>query len=160
MGNICRSPTAEGVFRKLHQELAPQLKLHIASAGTHAYHVGEPPDRRSQMAARRRGIDIGAHRGRVLTTADFTDFHYILAMDEQNLQELRQIRPQASCGELRLLLEFADGALQREVPDPYYCGPSGFEAVLDLVELGSLGLIRHICREQGFELALPREAHS
>ena len=155
MGNLCRSPTAEGVFRRLHAELAPQLPLRIDSAGTHAYHVGEPPDRRSQIAARRRGIDIGTHRGRVVTAADFTDFHYILAMDERNLQELRQIRPQASRSELRLLLEFADGASQREVPDPYYSGLSGFETVLDLVELGSLGLIRHISCEQGFELALP-----
>ena len=122
MGNICRSPTAEGVFRKLHKELAPQLKLHIASAGTHACHVDEPPDERAVLAAHERNIDISAHRGRVVTLDDFYRFDYILAMDRANLSGCSR-RPAAGRADMRLLLEFAEGCAIKEVPDPYYGGP-------------------------------------
>lgn len=136
MGNICRSPTAEGVFCKLHQELAPQLKLHVASIGTHDYHVSEAPDARAVLAAREQNIDISAHRGRVVTIDDFSSFDYILAMDRVNLSRLQRMRPTTSRTDVRLLLKFAEGCAIKEVPDPYYGGPSGFERVLDLVKQG------------------------
>src|SRR5579872_4508414 len=107
MGNICRSPTAEGVFHSLHRELAPGLELRIDSAGTHAYHIGEPPDARSQAAARARGVDISGHRGRQVRVEDFLEFDYVLAMDAANLRRLRALRPRDARAELRLLLEYA-----------------------------------------------------
>lgn len=146
MGNICRSPTAEGVFRRLHRELAPSLELHIDSAGTHAYHIGEPPDARSQAAAQARGVDISSHRGRQVEAEDFHRFDYVLAMDAANLRRLQTLRPHQSRAELRLLLEYAPEAKHREVPDPYYGGVGGFEEVLDLVEQGGRGLLAEILR--------------
>lgn len=148
MGNICRSPTAEGVFRKLHRERVPQLRLHIDSAGTHGYHLGEPPDARARQAAQRRGVEIGAHRGRMVAAEDFIRFDYMLAMDQTNLRRLESLRPAQARAQLGLLLDFAATAALREVPDPYYDGPQGFEHVLDLVEQGCLGLLRHLCAEQ------------
>jgi low molecular weight protein-tyrosine phosphatase len=152
MGNICRSPTAEGVFRKLHQELAPQLRLHIDSAGTHDYHVGQPPDKRAIAAARQRNIDISAHRGRIVTTNDFSSFDYILAMDNANFSQLQLLRPAASTAEINLLLDFAEDCTLKEVPDPYYGGSTGFEQVLELTQQGGLGFLKHICQIQGFTL--------
>ena len=144
MGNICRSPTAEGVFRKLHEELAPQLDLQVDSAGTHAYHIGEPPDPRSYAAALDRDVDISGHRGRQATFQDFHDFDYVIAMDSDNLRRLQALRPKSSRAQLRLLLEYAPQAGLLDVPDPYYGGPGGFERVLDLVEQGSRGLLQEI----------------
>ncbi len=152
MGNICRSPTAEGVFRKLHQELVPQLSVHVDSAGTHSYHVGQPPDERAVMAARERGIDISTHRGRVATRDDFSRFDYVLAMDNANLSRLRRLRPVDSKAELRLLLEFAEDCEIKDVPDPYYGGATGFDQVLDLTQQGALGLLSHLCQRQGINL--------
>jgi protein-tyrosine phosphatase len=143
MGNICRSPTAEGVFRKLHRELAPELDIHMDSAGTHAYHIGAAPDPRSQAAAMRRGVDISSHRGRQAGPQDFRDFDYVIAMDSDNLGRLQVLRPKDAKAELKLLLEYA-GAGMRDVPDPYYGGSGGFERVLDLVEQGGRGLLAHI----------------
>lgn len=143
MGNICRSPTAEGVFRKLHQELAPELDIHMDSAGTHAYHIGDAPDPRSQAAALKRGIDISSHQGRQAVVQDFHDFDYVIAMDSENLRRLQALRPKHAKAELKLLLEYADAGL-RDVPDPYYGGSGGFERVLDLVEQGGRGLLAHI----------------
>jgi len=148
MGNICRSPTAEGVFRKLHRELVPHLELHLDSAGTHAYHIGEPPDSRSQAAARARGVDISGHRGRQVRAEDFHRFDYVLAMDVDNLRRLRRLRPQDARAELKLLLDYAPDARHREVPDPYYGGVGGFEEVLDLVEQGGRGLLAEILRRR------------
>ena len=148
MGNICRSPTAEGVFRKLHRELAPRLALHIDSAGTHAYHIGETPDPRSQAAARLRGVDISNHRCRQVELQDFERFDYVLAMDRENLARLRQLRPKDGKAELRLLLEYAPDFRSKEVPDPYYGSRGGFEEVLDLVELGGRGLMADILRRR------------
>lgn len=148
MGNICRSPTAEGVFRKLHQELAHQLELHIDSAGTHAYHIGDPPDVRSQAAARARGVDISTHRGRQVTAEDVRAFDYVLAMDAANLKRLQALRPRDARAELRLLLDYAPGVSNKEVPDPYYGGAGGFEEVLDLVEAGGRGLLAEILKGQ------------
>jgi len=149
MGNICRSPTAEGVFRKLHQELAPELDIEVDSAGTHAYHVGEPPDARSYAAALGRGVDISDHRGRQVTFQDFHDFHYVIAMDSDNLRRLQALRPKSGGAELRLLLEYAPQAGLLDVPDPYYGGVAGFERVLDLVEAGGRGLLEEIRKRHG-----------
>lgn len=144
MGNICRSPTAEGVFRKLHEEHSPELKLRVDSAGTHAYHIGQPPDRRAQAAALRRGIDISGHRGRLVEARDFLQFDYVLAMDHQNLRNLRALQPAGSAAVVGLLLEFAEGLELQEVPDPYYGERDGFEQVLDLVEVAGRGLLLDI----------------
>lgn len=148
MGNICRSPTAEGMFRKLHGELAPGLKLNIDSAGTHAYHIGEAPDLRSQAAARLRGVDISDHRCRQVEVLDFKRFDYMLAMDRENLARLQHLRPKDGKAELKLLLEYAVDIEVNEVPDPYYGGRGGFEEVLDLVEMGGRGLLAEILRRR------------
>ena len=144
MGNICRSPTAEGVVRKVLAERAPELSVDVDSAGTHSYHVGHPPDRRAQAAARARGVDLSPLRARRVDEADFTRFDLILAMDQDNLAELEALRPSGAKAELRLLLEFAPATTLEEVPDPYYGGSNGFEQVLDLVEEAALGLLEDI----------------
>ncbi|HEU4619144.1 MAG TPA: low molecular weight protein-tyrosine-phosphatase [Gammaproteobacteria bacterium] len=144
MGNICRSPTAEGVFRKVWQQTAPELQLLLDSAGTHGYHIGEPPDPRAQRAAARRGIDLSASRARRIGLEDFERFDLILAMDETNLEALREMCPPERHERLHLLLEFAPQTGRRDVPDPYYGGSNGFEYVLDLVEEASSGLLEHL----------------
>ncbi len=144
MGNICRSPTAEGVFRKIAAELAPELLVRVDSAGTHAYHTGEPPDPRAQRAALRRGVDISMQRARKVRAQDFHEFDYVLAMDELNYEMLVQASPQEHKGRVRLLLEFAPETGRRDVPDPYYGGSTGFEYVLDLVEEASRGLVAEL----------------
>jgi protein-tyrosine phosphatase len=144
MGNICRSPSAEGVFRSLLAARAPQLAVEIDSAGTHDYHVGEPPDDRAIAAARRRGIDLSSLRARTVRTSDFDYYDLILAMDEQNLRELRRRAPAARHDRIRLMLEFVPSSPVRAVPDPYYGGPQGFEQVLDLLEEAAEGLLREM----------------
>ena len=146
MGNICRSPTAEGVFRETLRTRAPDLNVHVDSAGTHAYHVGEPPDHRSCRAAARRGIDLSGQRARRVATADFSAFDLVLAMDEDNHRVLSAMCPPEYRSRIRLFLEFAPEAGRRAVPDPYYGGATGFEHVLDLVEEASLGLLAHLQR--------------
>jgi protein-tyrosine phosphatase len=141
MGNICRSPTAEAVFREIQRREAPQLAVEVDSAGTHAYHVGSLPDQRAIAAAARRGFDMTALRARVVTTADFERFDLVLAMDDQNYQQLRRIAPAAQRERVRLFLDFAPQLARREVPDPYYGGATGFEEVLDLVEEAARGLL-------------------
>ena len=140
MGNICRSPTAEGVFRYYVEQAEVSQQLQIDSAGTHAYHVGEPPDRRARAAAERRGMSLDNIYARRVTTEDFERFDYIIAMDEDNLARLHEESPEEHRSKLRLFLEFSDGG-EREVPDPYYGGAAGFERVLDLVEAASRGLL-------------------
>jgi protein-tyrosine phosphatase len=144
MGNICRSPTAEAVFRRLAAAEAPELSLAIDSAGTHGYHVGAPPDPRSQAAARRRGIDMSALRARRLVRADFERFDYVLVMDERNREDALEIAPAAHAARLRLFLEYAPQLGRVEVPDPYYGGPEGFNTVLDYVEDACQGLIEYV----------------
>ena len=144
MGNICRSPTAEAVFRQLVTAEAPELALRIDSAGTHGYHVGAPPDPRTQAAARRRGIDMSALRARRLVRADFERFDYVLVMDERNREDALEIAPAAHAATLRLFLEYAPTLGRLEVPDPYYGGDTGFEEVLDLIEEASLGLLEEL----------------
>ena len=144
LGNICRSPTAEGVFRFLVAEEAPGLRVEVDSAGTHAYHTGEPPDRRAQAAAKRRGIDLSAQRARSVAVEDFERFDMVLAMDEDNYHFLLTSCPSDYKHRVRLFLEFAPGSGLRNVPDPYYGGANGFERVLDLVEEASRGLIAEL----------------
>jgi protein-tyrosine phosphatase len=146
MGNICRSPTAEGVFRRMLSQRAPHLQIEIDSAGTHGYHVGSPPDDRSVAAARSRGIDLSGLRARAVSTEDFSYYDLILAMDEENLQELRRRAPEVTRNRIRLLMDFAPAALSRTVPDPYYGGPQGFEDVLDLLEEAAEGLLADLLR--------------
>lgn len=144
MGNICRSPTAEGVFKHLVAQHGLAERIESDSAGTHDYHLGAPPDARAQAAAMRRGYDLSALRARQVTAEDFADFDYVLAMDETNRKALRQLCPAHNRDRVRLLLEFATEAGRREVPDPYYGGDQGFEEVLDMVQDAAQGLLRHI----------------
>jgi len=144
MGNICRSPTAEGVFRRLVAERAPDLGIEIDSAGTHDYHVGEPPDRRAIEAALRRGIDIRGLRARLVGVKDFAQFDLVIAMDRLNREILLARSPAQYRDRVRLFLEFAPAIDEEDVPDPYYGGPVGFERVLDLAEEASMGLLGEV----------------
>ncbi len=144
MGNICRSPTAEGVFRHLVEGEGLGGQIMVDSAGTHAYHVGEPPDRRAQAAARRRGVDLSRQRARKAKSGDFKQFDYVLAMDRDNHAELAAICPPGEEHRLKLFLDFAPELDTGDVPDPYYGGGRGFEVVLDMVEKASQGLLDHI----------------
>jgi protein-tyrosine phosphatase len=144
MGNICRSPTAEGVLRKLLSERAPALDLQVDSAGTHDYHVGRPPDPRACRAALLRGIDLSGLRARQIASRDFEHFELVLAMDLQNRDALLEICPVEYRSRVRLFLEFAPHLGRDEVPDPYYGGSIGFEHVLDLAEEAATGLLDHL----------------
>ena len=146
MGNICRSPTAEGVFRHHAEQSGVVDRLHIDSAGTHAYHVGNPPDRRASAAAERRGISLGDIRARRVSDEDFERFDYIIAMDLDNVEDLKDQAAPEHHSKVKLFLEFSSGR-EREVPDPYYGGASGFERVLDLVEEASRGLLETLFRQ-------------
>ncbi|GLS05221.1 phosphotyrosine protein phosphatase [Chitiniphilus shinanonensis] len=148
-GNICRSPTADGVMRHLVREAGLADRVEVDSAGTHDYHVGEAPDRRAQAHASKRGYDLRSLRAREVTSADFARFDLILAMDEGHLALLRRRCPEPYQNRLKLFLDFATHFNEREVPDPYYGGPQGFEHVLDLVEDGCEGLLTHIRTELG-----------
>ena len=143
-GNICRSPTAEGVFRHVVKQAGLTNQIVTESAGTHGYHVGEPPDPRSQRAAAGRGYDLSEQRARRVERKDFDEFDYVLAMDNDNLGFLRRLCPSQHAHKVRLFLEFSADAGVREVPDPYYGGGAGFERVLDLVEGASKGLLAHL----------------
>jgi protein-tyrosine phosphatase len=142
LGNICRSPMAEGVLRVKAQGAG--LALDVASAGTGDWHVGEAPDLQAQEAAAARGYDISALRGRQVTRTDFSRFDYLLAMDRKNLAHLQRLTPTSFNGTLRLFLDYAPDAPLREVPDPYFGGEDGFAPVLDLIEEAADGLIRHL----------------
>ncbi|HXG29468.1 MAG TPA: low molecular weight protein-tyrosine-phosphatase [Nevskiales bacterium] len=148
MGNICRSPTAEGVFRELLREAGLLDRIRTDSAGTHAYHVGSPPDPRALQAAQRRGIDLSGLRARVVQREDFRRFDYVLAMDNENLSHLSRLQPKGTSARLSLLMAYAPPHYPREVPDPYYGGRHGFEMVLDMVEAGCRGLLQDILRQQ------------
>ncbi|MCP5142268.1 MAG: low molecular weight phosphotyrosine protein phosphatase [Gammaproteobacteria bacterium] len=148
MGNICRSPTAQGVFEKLVRDAGLQDRIDIDSAGTHAYHVGEQPDRRSQATARGRGIDLSTQRARRVNGNDFGMFDYVLAMDSDNHEILTDACPPEYRDRLFRFLEFAP-ELGRDVPDPYYGGPQGFENVFDMVETAGRNLLAHIRERHG-----------
>jgi protein-tyrosine phosphatase len=144
MGNICRSPTAEGVFRHAVNQAGLADKIFIDSAGTHAYHVGNPPDSRAMAAATKRDIDLSHQRARQVEATDFEDFDYVLAMDHSNYSDLQHICPDQHEDSLSLFLDFANNSNEQEVPDPYYGGGQGFEHVLDLVEDATNGLLARI----------------
>lgn len=147
MGNICRSPTAEAVFRHLVVAEGLAERIETDSAGTHDYHIGAPPDSRSQAAAAQRGFDLSPLRARQVRVEDFADYDYVLAMDEANRVALRKLCPTQYRERVKLFLEFAPEAGRREIPDPYYGGAKGFEEVLDLVEDAARGLLEHIRAE-------------
>jgi len=149
LGNICRSPTAEGVFRDLVQREAPDLAVEIDSAGTGTWHIGHAPDRRAQQAALKRGIDISGLRARRVEPYDFEHYDYILAMDADNLAVLQSECPPDYRAKLFRFLEFARETEAHDVPDPYYGNGDGFERVLDLVEDAARGLLQEIRRRAG-----------
>lgn len=140
-GNICRSPTAEGVLRKLVAEAGLDHAVVVDSAGTHGYHEGEPPDERSQAAALRRAVDLSAQRARRVRRADFAAFDLILAMDRGHYRALRALAPPEAATRVRLFLDYAPELGVKDVPDPYYGGPDGFEDVLDLIETAAQALL-------------------
>lgn len=144
MGNICRSPIAHGLFRQLVRENNLQDMIEVDSAGTHAYHIGNPPDERAQDTARRRGLDISDQRARHVKAEDFHEFDYVLAMDRENYANLSHLCPAGMEERLRMFLDFAESLSETEVPDPYYGGMSGFEQVFDLVEMAAQGLLDDI----------------
>jgi len=149
-GNICRSPTAEGVFRKLVADAGLSQRIEAASSGTHSYHVGDGADSRSVQAARRRGYDLSAHRARRLGAEDFDDFDYLLAMDADNMRHMRTLAGSrraagAARAKLAFLLDFSPAVKLDGVPDPYL-GAEGFETVLDIIETAAEGLLEHIRR--------------
>ena len=146
MGNICRSPTAEGVMRKKVAQRGLADAVTLASAGTHAYHIGLPPDNRAQAHALQRGYDMSTQRARRVVEADFAAFDFILAMDHDNLAALRAQCVPAHKNKIELMMRYAHKyPAQMEVPDPYYGGAAGFEAVLDYIEDACDGLIEAIC---------------
>ncbi len=149
MGNICRSPTAHGVFQRVINAAGLDSLVEIDSAGTHGYHVGEPPDRRSQEAALAAGVDLSSLRARQVRAEDFTHFHFILAMDRDNFRDLFAMCPDDEGRErIHLFMDFAERyPEQRELPDPYYGGEEGFQRVLDMVMDASSGLLRRIQEE-------------
>jgi len=149
MGNICRSPTAEGVFRAMAERAGQARHLRIDSAGTHDYHVGEPPDPRAIDTAFRRGYDLRKLRAREIAPRDYGRFDWIIAMDAHNLKEITHRRPRDFAGHIGLLLDFAPELGIREVPDPYYGGPEGFERILDLIEPASQALLAQIAARTG-----------
>lgn len=144
LGNICRSPTAEGVFRQKVADQGLGAKVKTDSAGTSAWHVGAAPDPRAQAAAAKRGYDLSDLRGRQAKGRDFMDFDYVIAMDRSNYTNLQSICPAGFEDRLYMFLDFASDYSEEEVPDPYYGGVDGFDHVLDLIEAASEGLIKDI----------------
>ena len=144
MGNICRSPTAEGVFRKCVEDAGLADDVFIDSAGTHAYHQGEPPDRRAREAAGRRGVTLDGQAARRVVETDFERFDFIIAMDRLNRETLIDRAEPESHEKIRLMLEYASVPAEDDVPDPYYGGTAGFERVLDLVEDAAEGLLAQV----------------
>ncbi|MDP3662048.1 MAG: low molecular weight protein-tyrosine-phosphatase [Nitrosomonas sp.] len=145
MGNICRSPTADAVFRHLVKEAGVDHLIHVDSAGTHAYHIGNPPDHRAQNTALQRGYKMHDLRARAVQPNDFEEFDYILAMDKENLSLLQQRSPQQHINKIQLFMQYSTQVNPNvEVPDPYFGGHQGFELVLDMVEEASQGLLAHL----------------
>ncbi len=147
LGNICRSPTAEGVFTALVERHGLAGSILVDSCGTGDWHIGRAPDSRATAAAAKRGYDLRHLRARQVNIDDFDRYHYILAMDESNLRDLQALRPHHHKGHLGLFLEFAPNGDLVDVPDPYYRGDEGFVQVLDLIESASAGLLQRIVGE-------------
>jgi len=148
MGNICRSPTAHGVFQSLVDEQGLGGSIQADSAGTHSYHIGSPPDLRSQAAARSHGVDLTGLRARRFVTNDFIEFDYLLGMDHANLADMLALKPDATAARVKLMLEYSDRYEQQEVPDPYF-GDDGFDQVFDMIDDAARGLLRDIRSQQG-----------
>jgi len=146
-GNICRSPTAEAIFRKLAEDAGMAGAVTADSAGTHAYHVGEPPDPRAQAAAAKRGYHLSALRARRIEGADFRRFDLILAMDQDHYAILARMAGSSAGHKLKMMMSYARRFEERDVPDPYYCGPQEFERVLDLLEDATKGLLESLRRD-------------
>ena len=144
MGNICRSPTAEGVFRHVVEEAGLSMQIETDSAGTSDYQKGDPPDKRAQQAAIRRGYNLSRLKARQVRPEDFLEFDHILVMDQKNMRDLKAIYPNGAQAQIALFLDYARSAQLKEVPDPYYGGASGFELVLDLVEDAARGFLQHL----------------
>jgi protein-tyrosine phosphatase len=144
LGNICRSPTAEAVFRQHVRAAGLEQRVLIDSAGTSDYHAGYPPDQRACAAAGKRGYDMEGLRARQVSVEDFHQFHYLLAMDRTNLSDLKRLAPREHAHKARLFMEFSAAYRGREVPDPYYGGAQGFERVLDMLEDAARGLLADI----------------
>jgi protein-tyrosine phosphatase len=147
-GNICRSPTAEGVFRELARQAGVAEKMLIDSAGTHGYHEGEPPDGRSIITAKQNGIDLSGQTARRLRLDDFTEFDLILAMAQSHYDFMSRIRPKGSKAELALFLNFLPGFEHQDVPDPWFGHEDGFQHVFDLVQSGCENLLDHVMTAQ------------
>ncbi|MBK20356.1 MAG: phosphotyrosine protein phosphatase [Rhodospirillaceae bacterium] len=145
-GNICRSPTAEGVFRDLVRQSDLEEKIFVDSAGTIAFHTGETPDPRSQQAAKRRNIDLSDIRARQVRAEDFGSFDFVVALDRSHYEELNEQAPKPCKSAIKLLMDYSPQVGPQDVPDPYYGGPDGFEEVLDLIEAASAGLLHEIIR--------------
>jgi protein-tyrosine phosphatase len=149
MGNICRSPTAEGVLRHKLRERGLDAWVEVDSAGTHSWHIGAPPDERTQAHAGRRGYDLSELRARMLEPDDFDRFDFVLVMDDDNFDHARAICPPARLGRIERLMAYAGRNAQREVPDPFAGGPAGFERVLDMVERACDGLVAALEKRRG-----------
>ncbi|MCP4288094.1 MAG: low molecular weight phosphotyrosine protein phosphatase [Gammaproteobacteria bacterium] len=147
MGNICRSPTAHGVFQSLVDQHGLSASILVDSAGTHSYHIGSPPDPRSQATARQRGIDLSGLRARRFVSGDFVDFDYLLAMDNANLADMLAIKPDNAGARAELMLPYSERFAQREIPDPYF-GDDGFDLVFDMIEDASRGLLAQIRQQR------------
>lgn len=144
LGNICRSPTAEGIFRDLVQREGLSKRIRTDSCGTSGWHIGAPADDRARAEAKNRGIDIDDLRGRKTVVSDFTDFDYILAMDARNRRDLLAMAPPGTEDRVHMMLSFAPNVALREVPDPYYGGPDGFSDVFDMLSEAANGLLADI----------------
>ena len=146
LGNICRSPSSQGVFINRLQIAGLPIDIQVDSAGTGSYHIGQPPDHRAILAAAERGVDISWCRARQVDRMDFERYDYVIAMDRYNYEDLSKIAPSDYSGQLRLFMEFAPKWNKSEVPDPYYGSDGGFERVLDMLEDACEGLIEDIKR--------------
>ncbi len=147
LGNICRSPTAHGFFLKKLENSGLSNQVEVDSAGTSGWHIGSPPDSRSSQAAQKRGVDLSVLRGRQVCSEDFETYDYVLAMDDDNLDDLRRICPASYTGKLCLFLDYSSQNKYSEVPDPYHGGSKGFELVLDLIEDGCEGLLEVVKKQ-------------
>jgi protein-tyrosine phosphatase len=143
MGNICRSPTAHGLFQSLVNEQGLGHSIEVDSAGTHSYHIGSPPDLRSQATAQARGVDLSGLRARRFVSADFIEFDYVLGMDRSNLADMLALKTEDARARVGLMLEYSRNFNEQEVPDPYF-GNDGFELVFDMIDDASRGLLRKI----------------
>jgi protein-tyrosine phosphatase len=148
LGNICRSPLAEGIFKKKVEEKGLADRFVIDSCGTSNYHIGEQPDRRTIKNALANGVRLN-HQGRQFTVQDFNDFDYIVAMDSSNVQNIEKLRPEGNSKQILLVRSFDELSMNKNVPDPYYGGENGFQEVFDILDRSIEGLVNHVVLEKG-----------